>query len=128
MLCMVDSKEVVQNGTEILLNTPCNVSPEYAAKYAGRNLANLRNYERVTISAVEIYTEDQVNFFRAFKLSPERYIRVQKKTYSSSDIQWIAKRFIVEPGGVQIFKDGDRIELVATGFMDDIPVQTPSYL
>lgn len=126
MLVNVEEKEAVQSGTEICLDTPCTTSVEDIAKYGGRTLANLRNYERVTVSAVEIYTDAQVEFFRSFKLSPERWIRVKKKTYSKADVQWMAKKFIVDQGGVRIFQDGNRIELIATGYMADIPVQTPN--
>lgn len=128
MLCQVDAREISQSGNEICLDIQCGDSAEEIAKYSGRGLSNIRNFERVTISAIEIYTDDQVNFFRSFKLSPERWIRVQKKTYSPFDVQWMAKRFLVEPGGVRIFQDGNRIELVATGFMADIPVQTPNFI
>ena len=106
---------------------PCTATSLEVAKYGGKQLVNLKNSERITISAVEIYSDDQVDFFRSFKLSPERWIRVKQKTYSNSDVQWIAKRFIVDPGGVRIFQEGTRIELIATGYMADIPVQTPSF-
>ena len=126
MLCMVNEKEVGQTGTEICLDVPCSATRLEVAKYGGKQLVNLKNSERVTISAVEIYSDEQVGFFRSFKLSPERWIRVKQKTYSNSDVQWIAKRFIVDPGGVRIFQEGTRIELIATGYMADIPVQTPN--
>lgn len=127
LLCELTQREIEQEGTEICLDTPCNTGRTEAAKYSGRQLANLRSFERVTIRARENYGEQWLNYFRAFKASPDRFLQVKETpTMNSFDPPtWIAKRFNPEPGGVKIYEEGEYIELVATGMLADIPVQFP---
>jgi hypothetical protein len=122
LVCEIVEKEVVQTGTEICLDVQCSSSRSDIARSGGRSYANVRSYDQVTIRARASYTEEQVNYFRAFKASPERYLRV------ASGSGYIAKRFNVEFGSVRIFKDGEFVELLASGSLNDIPTQTSQYV
>jgi hypothetical protein len=111
--------DVEQSGNEICMDTPCATTFVEKAKYGGRSLSNVRAYDRITVRAVANYTEEDVDYFRSFKASAERWIRVP---YGSG---WMARKFIIEPGAVKIFQTGERIELEATGYLGDIPLQAP---
>lgn len=115
-------REITQTGKEICLDIPCNTGDSERAKYGGRIMGNLRAYEEITVRARENWTEEHLAYFRAFKASPERWVRVK------SGDGWLAKRFLVTPGSVRIYKDGEKLELVASGYTDDIPLQTPKNL
>lgn len=121
LVCDVIEKEVTQTGTEICLDTLCASTRSDIARNGGRYYANVRSYDQVTIRARSSFTDEHVNYFRAFKASPERYLRV------SSGSGYIAKRFNVEFGSVRIFKDGEFVELVASGYLSDIPIQTSQH-
>lgn len=124
LLCEITESEIVQEGTEICLDTPCSTDRLESAKYGGRGLANIRNYERVTIRSKEFYGEDWREYFRSFKASPNRYLMV-KEEIPNSQVSYIAKRFNPDTGGIKIFQNYEYIELVATGTLADIPVQSP---
>lgn len=102
--------EIVQEGTEICTASACN-----SAEYGGRTLTDLRNYERVTYRARRFYSEQEVQFFKGLKTSAERWVR---RPYGAG---WIARKFIIETGGIKIFQSGENVELVATGYFSDIP-------
>lgn len=119
MLVQVTEQEVEQTGNEICMDTPCGTSLSEIAKYGGRSLSNVRSFERVTVRAVDDFGPDSLAYFKSFKASAERWVRV------ASGIGWVAKKFIVETGGVKVFQQGQNIELVATGYLADIPIQSP---
>lgn len=125
----VTEKELVQEANEICLDVQCSDNRQEIAKYGGRIQANVRSFERVTWRARRNYTESEVNFFRNFKASPERWIQTLETTggLPSEGVNktYIAKRFLVDTGGVRIFQSGDYIELVVTGYTTDIPLQSP---
>lgn len=124
LLCEITESEIVQEGTEICLDTPCATSRTEAAKYGGRQLANIRNFDRVTIKSREQYGEQWREYFRTFKASPDRYLMV-KEDQPNTLTTYIAKRFNPEPGGIKIYQTAEYIDLIATGTLADIPVQTP---
>lgn len=124
LLCEITESEIVQEGTEICLDTPCATSRLEAAKYGGRQLSNLRSYDRVTIKSREQYGEQWREYFRSFKASPDRYIMVKEEA-PNTITTYLAKRFNPEPGGIKIFQTAEYIDLVATGTLSDIPVQAP---
>lgn len=124
LLCEITESEIVQEGTEICLDTPCATSRTEAAKYGGRQLANIRNFDRVTIKSREQYGEQWREYFRTFKASPDRYLMV-KEDQPNTLTTYIAKRFNPEPGGIKIFQTAEYIDLIATGTLADIPVQSP---
>ncbi len=124
IVCEITEAETIQEGTEICLDTPCNTSRLESAKYGGRQLANIRNYDRLTIRIKENYGEQWRDYFRSFKASPDRYMMV-KEEIPNTQTSYIAKRFVPETGGVKIFQTAEYIELVATGTLADIPVQLP---
>ena len=124
LLCEITESEIVQEGTEICLDTPCATSRTEAAKYGGRQLANIRNFDRVTIKSREQYGEQWREYFRTFKASPDRYLMV-KEDQPNTLTTYIAKRFNPEPGGIKIYQTAEYIDLIATGTLADIPVQSP---
>lgn len=122
--CEITESEIIQEGTEICLDTPCATSRTESSKYSGRRLGNLRSYDRVTLKSRHQYGEDWREYFRSFKASPDRYLQVKEKKTVGSD-SWIAKRFNPEPGGIKIYQTAEYIDLVVTGTLADIPVQSP---
>lgn len=122
--CEITESEIVQEGTEICLDTPCSTDRLEAAKYSGRQLGNLRSFDRVTLKSRHQYGEDWREYFRSFKASPDRYLQVKENKTVGADT-WVAKRFNPEPGGIKIFQTAEYIDLVATGTLADIPVQSP---
>ena len=119
MLVQIMEEEVEQTGNEICMDIPCGTSLSEISKYGGRSLSNIRAFERVTVRAVDDENEESVAYFKSFKASTERWIRV------ASGSGWAAKKFIPETGSVKVFQQGGRIELVATGYLADIPLQNP---
>lgn len=125
LLCEIMESEIVQEGTEICLDTPCATDRLEAAKYGGRALGNIRNYDVVTIKARENYGSGWMEYFRSFKASPDRYLMVKEETPTAFETSYIAKRFIPETGGIKIYQSSEYIDLVATGTLSDVPVQFP---
>lgn len=124
MLVRVEEKEPNQEGQEILTDVPCDTAGDYQtakAQYGGRSLSQIRSFERITISAMENATDEYVEYFRQFKLSPQRWIRI-----ATADGGFMAHKFIPEPGGVQVFRAGEKVTLTATGYLQDVPVQMPN--
>lgn len=124
LLCEITDAEIVQEGTEICLDTPCNTTRLEAAKYGGRQLTNIRNYDRVTIKARQQYGEEWREYFRSFKASPDRYLMVKEEA-PNAITTYLAKRFNPDPGAIKIFQTAEYIDLIATGTLADIPVQFP---
>lgn len=125
ILCELTSREIIQEGTEILLDTPCNTSREEKAKYAGRMLNNTRAYERVTLTARRNYNAQEVEYFRSLKASPERWLQVYETGYNTPILAgYVAKRLNIDTGGIRIYQSGEYVDLVITGTTSDIPTQT----
>ena len=124
LVCELIESEIVQEGTEICLDTPCSTSRLESAKYAGRGMTNIRNYDKVTIRSREQYGEQWREYFRAFKASPDRYLMVKEES-ANTLTTYIAKKFNPDTGGIKIFQNSEYIELVATGTLADVPVQSP---
>lgn len=125
-------RDLEQSGAEICLDTDCAETRQDLAKYGGRMLTNIRSFEKVTWRARKNYNAQEVECFRSFKASPERWIQVREmdgaRQTTTAGISYIAKRLIVDTGGVKIFQTGDYVDLVVTGYMSDIPLQTPRNL
>ena len=120
MLVQVMEEEMEQTGNEICMDIPCGTPLTEISKYGGRSLSNIRAFQKMTIRAVDDENDESVAYFKSFKASPERWIRVVSGTDG-----WAAKKFIPETGGIKVFQQGGRIELVATGYLADIPLQSP---
>lgn len=111
-------KNAEQTGNEILLNVPCTASRADKGRYGGRTLSNLRSYESFTFRSRS--SETEINeFFKDLKLSPQRWIRRQ-----AEDGTWIARKLIVEPGGVKIYEDGPKVTVEVNGYLGDIQIQS----
>lgn len=88
----------------------------------------VKNQETVTLRCRRNYTEEEVAYFKSMKASPERWIQVSETGIdgSGSLYNYIAKRFLVDPGGVKIYQEGDYVELIITGKIgNEIIVQNP---
>lgn len=114
-------RNVNQSGDEILLDVPCSASREDKAKYGGRTLSNVRSYETLTLRTFFSGGDEYIDFFKSMKLSPQRWIRTTDETGA-----FIARKFIVEPGGVRIYQDGPKVSLEVSGYMGDIVIQSGS--
>lgn len=126
LLCEVTEREVIQEGNEICLNTPCAETRGEKAKYSGRMLNNIRSYERITLTARRNFNPEELEYFRSLKASPERWIQVLETGLTGPFLKtYVAKRFLVDTGGVRIYQAGEYIDLVITGVIGDMPIQTP---
>lgn len=115
------SEEVNTDGTEVNLYMPCEWDFEKRNKQGGRTLVNLRNYQRKTVRASLLgLSGTDRRFFQEFVMSPSKYIKESKGAYD-----W-ARKIIVDPGTVQIFENGDNLEMTATVYFSDIQVQNPA--
>lgn len=128
LLCEVQEKEIIQEGTEICLDTPCSLTRVEKAAYGGRGVNQIRNYEKITLKARRNFTPEDVAYFRGLKASSERWIQVENTYLQFSydaDLLYTAKRLLVDPGGVKIYQTGEYIDLVITGSIGDVDVQNP---
>jgi hypothetical protein len=121
ILCEMASTDVVQEGTEICLNTPCSTSRLEKGKYSGRLLNQIRSYEKVTLKARRNFADDEVAYFRSLKASPERWIQIAE---TGEPGHYMAKKLIVDTGGVKIMQSGEYIDLIIEGTLQDIPIQS----
>lgn len=111
-------KSANQTGDEILLNVPCTASREEKGKYGGRTLSNIRSYESFTFRSFENGPEIN-DFLKDMKLSPQRWVRRQ-----AEDGTWIARKLIIDPGGVKVYEDGPKVTVEVSGFLGDILTQS----
>lgn len=119
--CTIEAEDAIQEGTEVNLQVRTNKTDVEQAGYGGRAFYNSRSYKRVVISARENYNDDQVEFFRSFKWSPHRWLRVP-----AEDGTFVSKKYIVDPGSVRIFQRGEKVVLEASGYLQDALVQAPT--
>jgi len=122
ILCEVIQKDVVQEGTEICLNTPCATTRVEAAKNSGRMLNQIRAYDTIRLRARRNFSEQEVAYFRSLKASPERWIQVEETGEGGT---YVAKRLLIEPGGINIYQYGEYVDLIIDGKLQDIPIQNP---
>ena len=128
MYCDIVEQSIDQSAQEICLDVPTMATREETARYGGYMQNQIKNQETVTLRCRRNYDEQEVAYFKSMKASPERWIQVPETGLDGSGnlYNYIAKRFLVEPGGVQIFKEGDFIELIVTGKIgSEIIVQNP---
>lgn len=127
ILCEITDREMVQEGTEICLNIDCATTRLEKGKYGGRMYNQLRAYEKITLRARRNFSEDEVDYFKSLKASPERWIQVEETGYAPPvyDRQFMAKRLLIDTGGVKIMQVGEYIDLIIEGQLQDISLQTP---
>lgn len=128
ILCDVVEKSLNQQAQEICLDVPVMATRQETARYGGYMQNQVRNQESITLRCRRNYSEEEVAYFKSMKASPERWIQVAETGLDGSGqlYNYIAKRFLVDPGGVQIFQEGDYIELVVSGKIgSEIIVQNP---
>ena len=88
--------------------------------YSGRLLNQIRSYEKITLKARRNFQEDEVAYFRSLKASPERWIQVAETGETG---HYMAKKLLVDTGGIKIMQTGEYIDLIIEGTLQDIPVQ-----
>lgn len=127
ILMDVVDRDIVQEGTEICLNTSCSTTRQEAAKYGGKTQNRIRSYDTVTLKARRSFNDEEVAYFRSLKASPERWIQVAETGLTGAGYlnNYIAKRLLVDTGGIRIYQNGEYVDLIITGKTGDIPLQTP---
>lgn len=121
MIVDVVRRDVVPEGNEVNLYVPCNWSFEDKNSKGGRTLVNLRAYEQIEITAKGLSNkEEDRNWFKHFCISPVKFI---KETVDGVEVK---RKIIVDPGQVNIYEAGGVVNLSATCYFQDIPVQSPS--
>lgn len=121
LLVSIDEKEINQDAVEILLDVPCEATRLEAASMRGKSFTGVRSYDRLTFRVVRNYTDADVAFFANFKRSPQRWVQVPSDDGYTG---YIAKKLLIEPGGIKIYKSGEKIELIAIGYLQDTPIQS----
>lgn len=111
-------RSAVQEAAEILLDVPCTASRVDQGRYGGRTLSGVRSYESFTFRSFES-SAAVTQFFRDLKLSPQRWVR-----RTAEDGTLVARKLIIEPGGVRIYSESEKVSVEVTGYMGDIPVQS----
>ena len=128
LYCDIVEKRIDQQAQEICLDVPVMATRQETARYGGYMQNQVKNQESIVLRCRRNYTEDEVAYFKSFKASPERWIQVPETGLDGSGqlYKYIAKRFLVDPGGVQIFQEGDYVELIVSGKIgSEIIVQNP---
>lgn len=128
LYCDIVEKSINQQAQEICLDVPVMATRQETARYGGYMQNQVKNQESITLRCRRNYTEDEVAYFKSVKASPERWIQVPETGLDGVGnlYNYIAKRFLVDPGGVQIFQEGDYVELIITGKIgSEIIVQNP---
>jgi len=128
LYCDIVEKSINQQAQEICLDVPVMATRQETARYGGYMQNQVKNQESITLRCRRNYTNDEVAYFKSFKTSPERWIQVPETGLDGVGnlYNYIAKRFLVDPGGVQIFQEGDYVELIITGKIgSEIIVQNP---
>lgn len=128
LYCDIVEKSINQQAQEICLDVPVMATRQETARYGGYMQNQVKNQESITLRCRRNYTNDEVAYFKSFKTSPERWIQIPETGLDGVGnlYNYIAKRFLVDPGGVQIFQEGDYVELIITGKIgSEIIVQNP---
>lgn len=116
----IETRGAGQSGVEVNLQNRFDGTEEEKAAYGGRSLFNGRAFPTIEFSARENYSEVQIKWFEQFRYSSHRWIKVEKE-----DGNYIAKKLLVDPGEVSIYKSGEKVILTASGYLQDIPIQSP---
>jgi hypothetical protein len=126
IICDIDDKTITSEFNEIALDVPCTTATNEKAKYQGISAQGLSAYETYTLTVVDDYSAEQVEYFKSVKSAPEHWIKVQDVRPELSDIGYTALRFLPDADGVQIFQRGETIALRLTGrIARDLPTQLP---
>lgn len=121
LLVEIDEKISVQTSTEVLVGRKRTASVSQSTAYGGRTQRNFRQYQEVTIKARDTFGEEQIRWFESFRISSHKWLKVK-----ASDGTFQRQKFLVNSGDVRIYKSGGNVELVATGVLQDIEIQSPT--
>lgn len=120
-------RSIVKDGQEVNIQIDCGTSRSNRAKYGGRNMVNLRTYEKIDFVFRLPNTPESVRWMRHVRQSPQTMIKVYGEgIYSVSTSNKgnpLAKKFIIDPSSVTTYVAGGGLEFKATGYMGDIPTQ-----
>lgn len=119
VMTTIESKEVVQEGTEIFLSMDPNASREDQARYGGRTKVGIRNYERIAISVRLANNADNYRWLKEVRSAPQHWLRITDQGGLP-----LAKKFFLDFDTAKILPvQGQALELSATGYFADTPVQ-----
>lgn len=117
-IARVTEREVVTAGKEILINSSCDLSNIDRAKYGGRSLTSLRSYERVSFTIELPRTTEHERWIKDFRKSPQHWLRIE-----DYDGEPMAKKMLLDGNSVKVFREGEGINVEATGYLADIVSQ-----
>lgn len=119
VVMMIEEIEVVQGGQEVAVEIPCGGTRHDRATNGGRTLTNLRSYVKYTLSAEFQRNEEFTRWVKHIRQSPLRWIRVTDESGTA-----MAKKILIQPGGVKSYEVGVGIRIEIEGYLQDIPTQT----
>jgi len=114
----VNEREIVTAGTEILINSSCDLSNTDRARYGGRSLTALRSYERISFTLELPNTTEYERWAKDFRKSPQHWIKV-----FDYEGEPFARKMLLDGNTVKVYKNGEGIKVEATGYLADIVSQ-----
>ena len=115
----VDSLETLQSGgEEIRVNIPCGTDRVDRAAYGGRTLVATRVYQKMKMSVQIPRSADWELWVKHLRQSPQRWVRVTDQSGG-----YIAKKIIIDAGGITSRKSGEGTIVEITGYLQDVPTQ-----
>ncbi len=121
LLVEIEEKMAVQTSTEVLVGKKRTASISQLTGYGGRTQRNMRQYEEITVRARDIFGQEQIEWFENFRISSHKWLKVR-----AADGSFQRHKFLVNAGDVRIYKSGGNVELIATGILQDIVIQSPT--
>jgi hypothetical protein len=106
----VRSVEMVQEGNENDFGDNCSTDTHIRASTGGQTLTVTRNYKSLTMATIVDHSPEIERFFSDMRKSPQRWVRV-----SDNAGGWIARKFLVDTGGIEVRRTGETVELIVSG-------------
>lgn len=117
-IATVQEREIVTSGTEIMINSSCDLSNSDKARYGGRSLNSLRSYEKISFVIDLPNSTEFERWAKDFRKSPQHWIKVFD--YEGNPF---ARKILLENNTIKVYKNGEGIKVEATGYLADIPTQ-----
>lgn len=100
--------EISTTMTEICTDDPCGGD----ILNSGKAQVNGKSFERIVLETSSYQkTEEQRRFFRDFKISESRFILT-----TNEDGTAVIRRFLIEPGTLRVWQDGEKLRLTVAGY------------
>jgi len=116
----ISEKEIIQDGSEILLSVSCGGTYAEKLRYGNSSISQVKSYEKVILRAKSLYTDELREWYADFKRSPQRWLRTVDKGGN-----YVARKIIPETGGIKVFRKDENIEIMITcRFAQETPVQS----